>query len=264
MKFLFLLLLVLSASAWTAADPVRSGNVEAELISSNAAPKPGQEFWVGVVLRPDEDWHTYWQNPGDTGLATTVDWTAPAGVKVSELHWPFPSVYDDAGLVSYVYEEEVVLLSKVTLPADWEDGSGFELVAKVDWLACKEACVLGKAELSLGLPTDSPANLAAAEEDLPKSASVSATARWLNDTEIKLTLQHPDLASVERAYFFSIPELVVEPSAPQSFTQTDESLELTLTRSQTNPEKPRSLEGVVVVDQGGRKQAFRITAELKS
>lgn len=219
---------------------------------------------MGVVLRPDEHWHTYWQNPGDTGLATTVDWIAPAGVTVSELHWPFPSVYEDAGLVSYVYEEEVVLLSKVTLPEDWEEGRDFELVAKVDWLACKEACVLGKAELSLRFPADSSASLAAAEEDLPKSASVSATARWLNDKEMQLTLQHPDLESVEGAYFFSVPELVVEPSAPQSFTQTDESLELTLTRSQTNPDKPRSLEGVVVVEQGGRKHAFRITAELES
>ena len=167
-------------------------------------------------------------------------------------------------MVSYVYEEEVVLLSKVTLPRDWEEGSEFELVAKVNWLACKEACVLGKAELSLSFPSDSSTSLVTAEERLPQPTDVSATAEWLNDTEIKLSLDHPDFQSVERAYFFSIPELVIEPSAPQPMTREGESLKLTLSKSQTNPEKPRSLEGVVVVERGGRKQAFQITAELKS
>ncbi len=264
MKFVLPLLLALSISVCAAADPVRSGNVEAELVSFTAAPQPGAEFWVGLVLRPDEHWHTYWQNPGDTGLATTVDWTVPAGVTVSELHWPSPTVYEDAGLVSYVYEDEVVLLSKVTLPEDWDEGSEFELVAQVNWLACKEACVLGKAELSLSFPSDAPANLDAAKQNLPESTPLAVEAQWLDDTRIKLTLQHPDFQSVDTAYFFSIPELVIEPSAPQPMNQTGESLELTLSKSETNPEKPQSLEGVVVVERGGRKQAFQIVAELKS
>lgn len=248
---------------FAAANPVRSGGVEAELISSSASPQPGEEFWVGVVLRPDEQWHTYWRNPGDTGLATTVEWTVPAGVTVSELHWPFPSAHDDGGLVSYVYEDEVVLLAKVTMSAEWQ-GEEFELLAKVNWLACREACVLGKAELSLSFPTDSSQSLASAAERLPDSVPLSATAEWLNDNQIKLKLQNPALKSVEGAYFFSIPELAVEPSAPQIFTQLDDSLELTLSKSQTNPARPEALDGVLVVEQNGQKRAFRITAELKS
>ncbi|MCA9781594.1 MAG: hypothetical protein KC800_32975 [Candidatus Eremiobacteraeota bacterium] len=261
-RLLLTLLVVFSTFTFTAAEPVRSGNVEAELISSSASPQAGEEFWVGVVLRPDEHWHTYWRNPGDTGLATTVEWTAPAGVTVSELHWPFPSVYDDGGLVSYIYEDEVVLLAKVTVSPEWQEGAGFELRAKVNWLACKEACVLGKADLSLGFPTDSSQSLASAAERLPDSIPVSATAEWLNDSQIKLRVQNPALESVEGAYFFSIPDLAVEPSAPQSFERLEDGFTLTLVKSQTNPAKPESLDGVLVVEQGGQKRAFRITTEL--
>ena len=34
---------------------------------------------VALRLKMAEGWHTYWQNPGDSGLPTTLTWTLPAG-----------------------------------------------------------------------------------------------------------------------------------------------------------------------------------------
>ncbi|NBS98820.1 MAG: protein-disulfide reductase, partial [Betaproteobacteria bacterium] len=48
--------------------PLRVGAVEAELIADQAAVVPGRAFRLGLRLKHDTDWHTYWRNPGDSGL----------------------------------------------------------------------------------------------------------------------------------------------------------------------------------------------------
>ena len=52
--------------------------VQARLVAEGEA-KPGASVWIALeeVIRPS--WHTYWINPGDAGLATTIDWTLPPG-----------------------------------------------------------------------------------------------------------------------------------------------------------------------------------------
>ena len=34
-------------------------------------------FYLGVQLTHKPGWHTYWINPGDSGLPTTLNWTLP-------------------------------------------------------------------------------------------------------------------------------------------------------------------------------------------
>ncbi|HPJ56754.1 MAG TPA: protein-disulfide reductase DsbD family protein [Kiritimatiellia bacterium] len=57
------------------AAPVRDGPVQAELISEVAAVAPGKPFTVAFRMTLDESWHAYWTNPGDSGLAPSLDWT---------------------------------------------------------------------------------------------------------------------------------------------------------------------------------------------
>ena len=67
---LTVLMLLLALLAWQgqarAAAPAGE-LVRAELLAEPAAIAPGQTFWVGVRLRMQEHWHTYWRNPGDSG-----------------------------------------------------------------------------------------------------------------------------------------------------------------------------------------------------
>ena len=59
------------------AEPVRSRFVEAELVSNVKTIEPGVPFEIALRLSMDPEWHTYWENPGDTGLATTLDIELP-------------------------------------------------------------------------------------------------------------------------------------------------------------------------------------------
>ncbi len=72
------------------AETTTPHHVEAELISEVLSVKPGESFWTALRLRMEPGWHTYWQNPGDAGLPTTIEWELPAGFSAGPLLWSFP------------------------------------------------------------------------------------------------------------------------------------------------------------------------------
>ncbi|TMG83842.1 MAG: thiol:disulfide interchange protein, partial [Betaproteobacteria bacterium] len=53
------------------AAPVRTAHVEAELVPEQTALAPGRPLTVALRLVMERGWHTYWQNPGESGLPTT-------------------------------------------------------------------------------------------------------------------------------------------------------------------------------------------------
>ena len=59
---------------------VENAQIRAELIGN--APQgigPGKPLWLGLQLRHATGWHTYWKNPGDSGLPTELQGTLPPG-----------------------------------------------------------------------------------------------------------------------------------------------------------------------------------------
>ncbi len=138
------------ADAATAESP---SPVEASLLAAVDAPKPGQRFSIGVLLTTRPGWHTYWINPGDSGLATRVRFTAPKGFEVGPLRWPAPQAFDQpGGFVCYGYSGTVLLTASVATPPDWAGGDA-SFTADVSWLCCEKVCLPGSAKLALHLPS---------------------------------------------------------------------------------------------------------------
>src|SRR5436309_2103460 len=104
-------------SAAHAAGMVKTEHVEAELVTDKAAAQPGKPVLVGLKLRMADQWHTYWKNPGDSGLPTRIQWSLPAGWTAGEIQWPYPRPLPVGPLMNYGYEDEVVLLAELTPPA---------------------------------------------------------------------------------------------------------------------------------------------------
>src|SRR6267142_1909155 len=95
-----ILALLLTPAAQAAA--VRGEHIESELVAERTAWLPGATNWVALRLKPDRGWHTYWLNPGDSGIATTLQWTMlPAGWKAGDMRWPYPSAHRMQDLVNY-------------------------------------------------------------------------------------------------------------------------------------------------------------------
>lgn len=140
--------------------------VHAQLVADVAEVQPGKPFWVGVFFQVEPGWHIYWKNPGDSGLATTVEFTLPEGFELDELKYPMPKRFDQpGGIVGYGYEDSLMLLAAITPPEDLPQ-KPVKLSATASWLSCAEVCIPGQALLSLDLPVGEwkPANKELFEE----------------------------------------------------------------------------------------------------
>lgn len=135
------------------AEFIPSQNLELELVSSHKIITPGQSFDLGVRLTHEKGWHTYWQNPGDTGLPTTIKLnfsTNKSSWKAGPIQWPAPTRFIVGSLANYGYENEVILIKRVVAPKEIVDSS-VTVTASVAWLICKEVCIPGNKDLSLRL-----------------------------------------------------------------------------------------------------------------
>jgi thiol:disulfide interchange protein DsbD len=127
------------------------GQVTARLLADVVDIAPGQPFRLGVEITMQPGWHTYWENGGDAGLPTTIDWELPEGFSAGPILWPVPHRYEEEeNLVTFGYADRVILLTEVTPPGTLPEGP-FRIQGAVEWLQCKDICVPGGEDLDLTL-----------------------------------------------------------------------------------------------------------------
>jgi thiol:disulfide interchange protein/DsbC/DsbD-like thiol-disulfide interchange protein len=211
-----------------AAAPVKTAHVEAELVSERTAMVAGQATTVALRLKMADGWHTYWQNPGDSGLPTTIEWTLPSGVSAGPIQWPAPHALPAGPLVNYGYEGEVLLLTDIHVPSGVQPGETIKLAAKAEWLVCRETCIPEEASLDLELPVAPRSDpypqwgkaIAATRDALPRKVQ-----GWLADArgdgqKVVLTLTGPAGAATPSAvHFFPYHEGRIEPSGKQTLVR---------------------------------------------
>lgn len=142
------LLTVSALAAFSQAAPVKSGHASAEWISGAPRIEGGKPFQTGIRMVIEEGWHSYWLNPGESGMRLKVVWELPEGWTASEVSHPVPKRFLTGDLPGYGYEGEVIFPVTV-VPAAGASGSE-KLSAKVSWLTCNDAsCIPGKVDLTL-------------------------------------------------------------------------------------------------------------------
>jgi DsbC/DsbD-like thiol-disulfide interchange protein len=205
------------------APPSAADHVRVELISEHTSLAPGQSLQLGLLLRHEPHWHTYWVNPGDSGLPTTLSWTLPPGLKAQDIAWPLPKRFDVGGLYNFGYDGEVVLPVALSVPSDAAVGSTAHLAAEAKWLVCREECIPGKASLTLDLPITADAPKPDARWTMQfaraRLAQLQATA-WkgethVDDDRIAITLRGPGLPDAEGVDAFVEERKLVDNKPPQ-------------------------------------------------
>ena len=204
-------------SAWlaiTAQGQVYQGRqlVHADALANVSAIVPGEPFLVGVRLKMEPHWHTYWKYPGDAGIPTDIKWQLPEGWRVGDIQWPIPLKLEEPGdILIYGYHDEILLIQQVTPPKDLT-GASANLSAKVSWLVCEKICIPGDGTVKLSLPiaaANSPANIdlfAQFQRQLPTAPAADFSASWKNDTAgLVLRVSHPDLGKFSSVEFFPSP-----------------------------------------------------------
>ena len=98
---------------------VKTDEVRAELVvHAPDGVSPGKPLWLGLLIQHAPEWHTYWVNAGDSGLATTLSWELPAGTSPGAIEWPTPKRLPVGPLVNYGYEGTLLLPVPVTVAPD--------------------------------------------------------------------------------------------------------------------------------------------------
>lgn len=220
-----LLVAGLAYAATVPAAPVKTAHVTAELVAAQSAWVPGAATTVALRLAIEPGWHTYWRNPGESGLPTTISWRLPPGFAAGDIVWPAPRTLPAGPLVNYGYEGEVLHLVQLTVPSGAKPGENAVLTARADWLVCKETCIPEGADLTLARPISDHAEVDArwakaidvARDALPQSLPAgwiaSATAAG---SSVALQLTPPrDATDPGSLRFFAERDGRIEPSAPQ-------------------------------------------------
>lgn len=127
-------------------QPGKPHQVHARLVMDRETVQAGDTVRVGLHLEQDENWHTYWKSPGDIGLPTEINWRTPPGVTVGPYEYPVPHKFEFQGIISYGYEDEVLLFSEMTFPSDMAAGT-YTIGLDANWLVCEVSCIPGSVTL---------------------------------------------------------------------------------------------------------------------
>ena len=171
---------------------------------------PQARQWLALEIQHAPEWHTYWKNPGDAGLATQLTWTSPEGVKVGETLWPRPERIALGELINYGFTNKVTLLAPLFLQKPLKETSAPTVIQlHASWLVCRQECIPQEGDFNITLPEDrrSSTGNPLAQAVLEAQAKVLTSARALayaHRQDSPLSIQVQGLPMSSRGHLFDL------------------------------------------------------------
>jgi thiol:disulfide interchange protein/DsbC/DsbD-like thiol-disulfide interchange protein len=233
------------------AQPQAVRHVAVSLVAETQSIVPGQPFHVALRQQIEPGWHTYWSNPGDSGLPTTIDWTLPPDFKAGPIVWPTPERFTVGPVVDYGYQQDTLLPVTIDVPAQLRPGSKVTILGHAGWLVCSDTCIPEDAPVSLSIPVATTAEpdptwseaFAVARARTP-APNPFATAATVKDDKFILHVATGDATRLRDVMFFPADPNVIDNDAPQSVNADAAGLVLTLPRDLSKP-APATLNGIL-------------------
>ncbi|OGB24878.1 MAG: protein-disulfide reductase [Burkholderiales bacterium RIFCSPLOWO2_02_FULL_57_36] len=245
---------------------VTTEHVRAELVAH--APHgiaPGKPVWLGLRIQHQPHWHTYWKNPGDSGLATSLAWTLPTGFAAGDIAWPTPTKLPVGPLMNYGYEGDLLLPVPLTVP-DGFAGTSLPVSLRADWLVCKDLCIPEYGEFKLDLPTQPTTAHAAlfkeAHANQPVTVPALTADAHLDANMLVVTLQNvpPSLQGKPVQLFVETPG-VIEYAGAATQEWSAEKLIVRLPLAAQRSESPASMYAVLTA--AHQSPGIRVSFDIK-
>lgn len=265
-SLLLLAVSLLMTAAPLSAQPVDGGHARVELISERALAVPGETVWFGLSFEIDPNWHIYWINPGDAGIAPEISWRETGTVSAEQIDdfvWPLPELLPvvPGQIMDYGYSDQIVLPFPVTLPADADGPILFEGVA--DYLICEDICIPESADIRLLLSIGAAQLPDASGSERIQSALQTVPPKFADETRITKTGDRwtlslsgdPVAGQTGNVRFFPYGHEISH-AADQVAAFGVEGLSLQLVPATEGAPAPDTLAGVVTIGD----DAFEVTA----
>ncbi|MEA2882002.1 MAG: hypothetical protein QOH32_1258 [Bradyrhizobium sp.] len=162
--------LALEARAQDSSQWQKDGHSAVRLVAGS---RSGAVLLGGIAIQLQPGWHTYWRNPGDSGVPPRFDFSRSDNVEAVTVLWPAPTRFDDgAGGTALGYVRQVVMpLRIVAKNAD----RPVTLRADINYAVCEKICIPVEAQAELtfnSVASTEDASLFAALDTVPKPANI--------------------------------------------------------------------------------------------
>src|SRR3954453_6520893 len=138
-----------------------------------AGSRSGAVLLGGIAFQLQPGWHTYWRNPGDSGVPPRFDFSKSDNVETVTVLWPAPMKFDDgAGGTALGYERDVVMPLRI---AAKNTDRPVTLRAAINYAVCEKLCIPVEASAELaftGVASTEDQTLFAALDTVPKPAAI--------------------------------------------------------------------------------------------
>ena len=220
------------------------------MLAESYSMNPGDELLVGFKFTLNPGWHTYWENPGDAGEGASIKWNLPNDVVASKILWPGPERIPVEPLMTFGYEDEVVLLTKISTSA--ASAIPLNLNAQVSWYTCKEICIPQEAEVSIPIklgsktPSVSKGLLEHTLGKVPVEFNGTYRVNKLNDSYV-LQGEFEKMDQYDSMYFFPKEYGLTNYTKNQQYEKNIDTFSLQIMASEVTIEK-ESFKGVIAVN----------------
>src|SRR3954453_17756105 len=138
-----------------------------------AGSRSGAVLLGGIAFQLQPGWHTYWRNPGDSGVPPRFDFSKSDNVDTVTVLWPAPMKFDDgAGGTALGYVRQVVLPLRIVAK---NTDRPVTLRADINYAVCEKLCIPVEASAELAftsVASTEDSALSAALDTVPKPATI--------------------------------------------------------------------------------------------
>lgn len=251
--------------------------VTVELIGETESLQPGQPTWIAIHMSIAKQWHAYWKNPGDAGMAPVVTWNLPDGFTADDLQWPTPKSFSLSSATGFGYEDELVLLARLTPPASFKPSPSTEISADIRWVVCNESsCLPGDGHITLSLPVSNEtpqlakkqsAIFAKARANIPQKHQAISAERKENSIEVTFTNPTPGAIAFNEAHFFPEEKKTIDHTSAITIQRSEDNPNqhtLTLKEVESPSTKASSLKGILVLHSQNTTHSFDVDIPIAS
>ena len=228
---------------------VDTGHANVSLVKFESLEGDRSKTLLGIKMDMQENWHTYWKNPGDSGGPIKVKWSHDNNISISKIYWPTPTLIPYEPLMTYGYKNFVIFPFEIIN----SNNKNSYIEANIDFLICDDICVPEKALIKTNLDeikSDPSLNdwfLKVPDQTLPVKASV-------NSEYINIRFSSP--IDVSSAIFFVDEQDIVEHAENQKLSKEENNYLLSI-KKVDYLESFENLSGLLSINNNDPKSASK-------
>jgi thiol:disulfide interchange protein/DsbC/DsbD-like thiol-disulfide interchange protein len=186
-----------------------SGNyAEITLTPQYLQSQAGDSINLLLTLDLRENWHSYWENPGDSGYPVTLEIRAQENAKIIGQTSQIPEIIAFDNLVNYGYHDKFYINYNLELNKDLRKG-GHKINLELAYLVCKDICIPEFMDLDfeITIAEDKVVNaeyselLAQSQKSFPRDTITNARFN-IEDDFVVLAIDKASIPSLTQLYFF--------------------------------------------------------------